>query len=169
MMQQEPEFERIDQLAIGDSLSFSGPFGGFAAFDSPRELVCAAVGSGMAPIRSLLLGTAQSATRRRISYFFAARRASEIPHLAEIRALERELADFRFIPVLADRSGETSGGVSGSIAEALNRSLKRGTEIDAYICGNARFVDTCSRVLTDKGVRPEAIHSDRFTQGGERT
>lgn len=158
----------IDRLAVGEWLSFSGPFGGFDAVDSPRELICAAVGSGMAPIRSILLGIAQSGVRRRISYFFAARRASEIPHVEEMRALERHMAGFRFIPIVTDRSGEMWRGVSESMSEALERSVVHGSGIDACVCGNARFVDACFRVLTEKGVEPQAIHRDSFTQGGER-
>src|ERR1700730_4231035 len=61
------------QLAVGDELSLTGPFGVFTLRDGDEDLIFVGGGAGMAPILSLLRSMAERGLSRKATYYYGAR------------------------------------------------------------------------------------------------
>ena len=132
-----------DTLRDGEELAIRGPFGDFRLHDSRREILFVAGGSGVAPIRSMLLSMAEKAgttpgVRRRTTLYFSARSRRDLFLMDELAGLEHSLPDFRFIPALSNPApGDQWDGETGGITAVLNRKLTRLDNHQAYLCGSA--------------------------------
>ncbi|MCX7028838.1 MAG: 2Fe-2S iron-sulfur cluster binding domain-containing protein, partial [Spirochaetes bacterium] len=91
----------FNHLKVGDPVTISGPYGDFTLRDSDREIVFVAGGSGMAPVKSMLLDMAEKGSTRKATYFFGARAVRDLFLVDEMRALEKRLPHFRFVPALS--------------------------------------------------------------------
>jgi Na+-transporting NADH:ubiquinone oxidoreductase subunit F len=127
-------------------------------------MICIAGGSGMAPIKSILLDMAARGIRRPVRYFFGARTRRDLFLVEQMRALEQRLPGFRFIPALsAPEPGDAWDGETGLITEVVARQVQRGEEAEAYLCGSPFMIDACVTVLREKGVPDERIFFDKFS------
>ncbi|MFP4489859.1 MAG: NADH:ubiquinone reductase (Na(+)-transporting) subunit F [Spirochaetaceae bacterium] len=150
-------------LKEGDELIFNGPYGDFFLRDSEREIVCIAGGSGMAPIKSILLDMVEKGIDRRVRYFFGARTKKDLFLMDEMRELEKKLPNFQFIPALSQPEEEDNwDGEIGLITDVLDKHLESGENMEAYLCGSPGMIDACVKVLTTNGVPDELIYFDKF-------
>ncbi|MDA3833976.1 MAG: FAD-binding oxidoreductase, partial [Spirochaetales bacterium] len=60
-------------LKEGDEVLLNGPYGDFFLRETDRPMICIAGGSGMAPLKSILLDMAEKSSERMVQYFFGAR------------------------------------------------------------------------------------------------
>ena len=150
-------------LQEGDEVIFNGPYGDFYLRESEREIVCIAGGSGMAPIKSILLDMEEKGINRRTRYFFGARSKKDLFLLDEMRDLENRLPNFEFIPALSDPEEEDEWeGETGLITDVLDRYLETGENMEAYLCGSPGMIDACLKVLSDNGVPDDLVFYDKF-------
>lgn len=150
-------------LKEGDEVIFNGPYGDFYLRESEREIVCIAGGSGMAPIKSVLLDMAEKGIDRRTRYFFGARSKKDLFLLDETKALEDKLPNFEFVPALSQPAEEDEwDGETGIITDVLDKYLESGENVEAYLCGSPGMIDACVKVLTENGVPEELIYYDKF-------
>lgn len=151
-------------LKPGDPVTINGPYGSFTLREGAREMICIAGGSGMAPIKSILLDMAARGIRRPVRYFFGARARRDLFLVEEMRALEQRLPGFRFIPALsAPEPGDAWDGETGLITEVVARQVQRGEATEAYLCGSPFMIDACVTVLREKGLPDERIFYDKFS------
>jgi Na+-transporting NADH:ubiquinone oxidoreductase subunit F len=147
----------------GDEVIFNGPYGDFYLRETEREIVCIAGGSGMAPIKSILLSMAEKGINRRTRYFFGARSKKDLFLVEEMRRLEKELPNFEFIPALSNPEEEDEWqGETGLITEVVAKHMESGENTEAYLCGSPGMIDACVKVLSEKGVPDELIYFDKF-------
>jgi len=152
-------------LKEGDEVIFNGPYGDFFLRETDAEIVCIAGGSGMAPIKSILMNMAETQNPRRVRYFFGARSRRDLFLLDEMAELEKQIPNFKFIPVLSEPQEEDKWeGETGWVTEAVDRHMAEGDGIksEAYLCGSPGMIDACNKVLTDNGVPDEKIYYDNF-------
>ena len=150
-------------LKEGDTVMINGPYGDFYLRESEREAICVAGGSGMAPIKSILLDMKDTGISRKTRYFFGARSAKDLFLVDEMRELEKTLPDFTFIPALSEPQQEDEwDGDTGLITDVLDRKLENVQEAEAYLCGSPGMIDACVKVLKDKGIPDERIFYDKF-------
>jgi Na+-transporting NADH:ubiquinone oxidoreductase subunit F len=150
-------------LEEGEEVIFNGPYGDFFLRDTEREIVCIAGGSGMAPIKSILLDMAEKGIGRKTRYFFGARSKKDLFLTDEMQDLEKRLPNFQFIPALSDpEEGDKWEGETGLITDVLDRYMESGENVEAYLCGSPGMIDACIKVLTDNGVPEELIYYDKF-------
>src|SRR5947209_8186755 len=91
------------QLAVGDRLDVTGPFGVFTLREGyETELVFVGGGAGLAPILSLLRSMAERGIQRRATFYYGARSRRDLCFEAELRALEQKLPGFRYVPALSE-------------------------------------------------------------------
>jgi len=156
----------IDGVRLGDTVKFSGPYGGFERRRPDLPLLCVAGGAGAAPVRSVLLDAKERPGGGGVVFLYAAPTFGEVPHAEELRSLERDLPGFTFVPVVSRLGGVPAGlppgGEVGSIIDVLDRRVEQGARVEVYLCGSPRLVDGCSRVLAEKGIPSGQIHHDRF-------
>jgi Na+-transporting NADH:ubiquinone oxidoreductase subunit F len=126
-------------------------------------MVCIAGGSGMAPIKSILLDMAETGSQRKVRYFFGARAVKDLFLVEEMKKLESILPDFRFIPALsAPDPSDNWRGETGLITEVVARHVPDASNMEAYLCGSPLMIDACLKVLGDKGMPKESIFYDKF-------
>lgn len=151
-------------LKVGDRVTINGPYGEFRRNESEREMICIAGGSGMAPLKSILYDMKEKGmTERKVRYFFGARSKRDLFLVDEMKALEHDLPNFKFFPVLSDKAPEDDWtGEEGLVTEAVDRHVPDVTEAEAYLCGSPLMIDACIKVLTANGMPEERIFYDKF-------
>jgi Na+-transporting NADH:ubiquinone oxidoreductase subunit F len=154
----------FERLHAADEVTVNGPFGEFYLRDGDRDIILVAGGSGMAPLRGMLMDMAEKHVTRAVTYFFAARTTRDLFYMDEMRALERDLPHFRFVPVLSNpRPPDGWEGEKGGIASALNRLLPALSRHEAYLCGSPGMIDASMSVLRAKGLPDDLIFYDKFS------
>jgi Na+-transporting NADH:ubiquinone oxidoreductase subunit F len=117
----------------------------------------------MAPIRSILLYLKEKRMPRSVRYFFGARSKKDLFFTEELRALEREFRNFRYIPALSEpRQQDNWDGETGFVTQAVERLMPEGPDQEAYLCGPQPMIDASIKVLTQKGVKDIYIYYDKF-------
>ena len=146
----------FDRLSVGDEVKVNGPFGEFFLRDSGRDIIFVAGGSGMAPIRGMLLDMAERRIDRPVTFFFAARAPQDLFYREDMRSVEHALPRFRFVPVLSSPKREDEWrGETGGIAAALHRLLGPLDHHEAYLCGSPGMIDASIGALKSRGMPPE--------------
>jgi propane monooxygenase reductase component len=153
------------KLRIGDQLDITGPFGVFTLRDAPdTDLVFVGGGAGMAPILCLLRSMAERGINRKAVYYYGARRRGDLCFEDELRALEQQLPDFRYVPALSEDEWE---GETGLITDVVSRLAGNLPKAHAYVCGPPPMVEAAVPLLTRLGVPEKHVYWDKFTTTGD--
>jgi propane monooxygenase reductase component len=156
------------QLAIGDRLHITGPYGVFTLREGHEEdLVFVGGGAGMAPILALLRSMAERGITRKATYYYGARRRRDLCFEDELRGLEQTLANFRYVPALSepDDSDDWDGEV-GLITDVVKKHEAGLENAHAYICGPPPMVEAAMPLLAQLGVPDKHVYFDKFTTTG---
>jgi toluene monooxygenase electron transfer component len=155
----------FDQVKVGTQLDLDGPYGmAFLREDSPRDIVCIAGGSGLAPILSVVRGAARGAVRpdRRIHVFYGARTARDVCGRDELAALPGFGVTLSFEVVLSEPEAGWAGP-TGFVHEAARAFIgERWSQFDYYFAGPPPMVEAVQRMLIDRRVPFPQVHFDRF-------
>lgn len=151
-------------LDVGDRVKFTGPFGDFYLHeDSNREIVAIGGGSGMAPMRSIVLHLAEQGMPRKVSLFFGARSRRDLFYIDEFRQLEKRFANFRYVPTLSEPGpADRWDGEVGFVTQVAGKYTSPDGEKEAVLCGPPPMIDAAMRILPRIGVRPENTYFDKF-------
>jgi Na+-transporting NADH:ubiquinone oxidoreductase subunit F len=151
-------------IAPGDPVRFTGPFGDFyLREDSDREIIAIGGGSGMAPMRSIILHLAEQGMPRKITLFFGARQRRDLFYVDQFRELERRFPNFRYIPALSEPKPEDNWpGEIGFITQTVQTHIRPGPGREAVLCGPPPMIDAAMRVLPRLGIEADRIYFDKF-------
>jgi Na+-transporting NADH:ubiquinone oxidoreductase subunit F len=153
----------FEHLKEGDRVVFYGAAGNFFIRDTTAPMLMIAGGSGMAPMKSILLDMLNRKIRRKVRYFFGARAKRDLFCVELLEQLEKQLPDFEFIPALSSPDGgDNWNGEVGLISEVVQKKIEAGEFEEAYLCGSPAMLGACVNVLTLKGIRRENIFFDSF-------
>lgn len=157
-------FSRVlDGVRPGSQLAVEAPFGSMFLRDTGRPVVAAAIGSGIAPILSILTEAAEGTLAVPIRFYYGARTAEDLVYSAEIAALGERLPNFTFIPCLSQGAPDgVTNGRAGRITRVIASDIRDASPFDAYLCGPPPMCDTVGRLLEVKGLPEARIHADRF-------
>ncbi|MEV7097417.1 2Fe-2S iron-sulfur cluster binding domain-containing protein [Amycolatopsis sp. NPDC051045] len=156
------------EVAVGDRLRVTGPFGVFTLRDNPgADLVFVGGGAGMAPILALLRSMAERGLDRKATFYYGARRRRDLCFEAELRELEAKLPGFRYVPALSEPGDDGWDGETGLITDVLRRAGLDLTGADAYVCGPPPMVEAALELLPALGVAGKRVFYDKFTTTGE--
>jgi Na+-transporting NADH:ubiquinone oxidoreductase subunit F len=153
----------FQHLKVGDPVTINGPYGDFRLRDSDRDIIFVAGGSGMAPIKAILLDMVEKGIDRKATYFFGARAVRDLFLVEEMRALEKKLPRFTFVPALSNPLPEDKWtGEAGLITEVLDRHFDTLDHHEAYLCGSPGMIDASVKVFRSKGLPEELVFYDKF-------
>ncbi len=151
-------------LKEGDEVTINGPYGEFYLRDTDKHIICIAGGSGMAPIKSILMDMADKGINRKATYFFGARSKRDLFLLDEMKALEEKMPNFKFVPALSEPQPEDNWeGEVGLITDVVRRIVTEGSNSEAYLCGSPGMINACIQVLGELGVAEENVFYDKFS------
>ena len=81
----------------------------------------------------------------------------------EMHRFESELADFRFVPVIANPDpNDAWEGETGLVTQAVQRNFQEASDYEAYLCGSPGMIDASIKVLQDLGIPEQSIFFDKF-------
>lgn len=147
----------------GDTVTINGPYGEFRLSDTQKEMICIAGGSGMAPIKSILLDMQEKKINRKAQYFFGAKAVRDLFLVDEMKELESQLSDFQFIPSLSSPAASDNWkGDTGLITKVVDSHIDNASDMEAYLCGSPLMIDACVELLRKKGMPEESIFYDKF-------
>lgn len=155
-------------LKENDKIEFVGPFGEFIRQDTKADMICAAGGSGMAPIKSIIEDMINSnIMNRNIWYFFGANSLRDLYFKEMFEEIEKKYNNFHFIPSLsAPQENDNWAGESGIITNVIDKYLKTiipsETEKEGYLCGSPGMIDACKKVFTSNNIDKNRIYYDKF-------
>jgi Na+-transporting NADH:ubiquinone oxidoreductase subunit F len=153
----------FDVLKEGDKVYFTAPYGDFHLSDTTAPAIFIAGGSGMGPLWSMLQDIREKSVRRPIHYFFGALTKRDLFLVNELKALEKELPDFSFIPALSNEPKDSDWqGKRGLITDVVSRFLPDCSGYEAFLCGSPGLIDACIQVLTKSGMPKSRIYYDKF-------
>lgn len=153
------------EVAVGDQVSVTGPFGVFTLRDNPdAPLLFLGGGAGMAPILALLRSMAERGIHRRATFYYGARRRTDLCFEKELAALAEALPNFRYVPALSEDDWD---GETGLITDVVRRRESALDGTDAYVCGPPPMVEAALALLPTLGVADKRIFYDKFTTTGE--
>jgi len=155
----------IHNLNVGDDVTFTGPFGEFRLNEDPSvEVVCVAGGCGMAPVKNIIYSIYHQWLERSCWLFFGCRTTKDIFYLDEYRELARKYPNFHVVYALSDPLGpdEKWNGETGFIHLSVDKYVEPGLKRQAFLCGPPPMIEAVTRVLNEKGLKPEDIFYDKF-------
>jgi Na+-transporting NADH:ubiquinone oxidoreductase subunit F len=149
-------------LAVGDPVSFSGPYGEFyLRQDSARTIVCVAGGVGLAPLKSIVSFWASRGMGRPLELYYGSRSIADLYDHEEFVRLAAERPRFRYWPALTTVPDAWTGE-TGFVHTVVERRLADGVDGEAYLCGPPIMIDAVKAVLRAKGIPEERILYDKF-------
>lgn len=152
----------IDKAQVGDSFKFKGPFGHFTLSNkADANLIFCATGTGIAPVRSMILTENQSNRPRKMKLFYGGRDQKDLSYLDEIANWTSSLK------IRLGLSREEDGSKLGKHGEhcRITKFLEENDFDDNsefYICGNGAMVKSVTEILTQKEVAKNRIFMERF-------
>ncbi|MEV6764257.1 MOSC and FAD-binding oxidoreductase domain-containing protein [Streptomyces sp. NPDC051105] len=152
-------------LRPGDLVDVAAPRGTFVLEDGTGPVVLASAGIGVTPVLAMLHRLAAARDPRPLWWLHTAHDRAHHAFAAEARALLARLPDARehlYYTADGPRPGEdrvTRGRPTAASLAALGIP----PDADAYLCGPTAFMDDLGDILRDHGLRPERIHTERFS------
>lgn len=155
----------VHNLEVNDEVIFTGPYGEFYLNENPSvEIVCVGGGAGMAPMKNIIYSLYDRWPNRSCWLFFGCRTTKDIFYLEQFKELERKHHNFHVIYALSDelKPEEKWSGETGFIHLSVDKHLEHGIPRQAFLCGPPLMIEAVTRVLEEKGIRPEDIFYDEF-------
>ena len=154
-----------EQLKVGDSLAFSGPYGQFFVRTSaPEPMIFLAGGSGLSGPKAMVMDLLDGGCDREITLIQGARGLKDLYFRDLFEALAAEHANFHYLPALsAVDDGDDWPGETGFVHEAAERRFDGRFEgHKAYLCGPPPMIDACVKSLMRGRLFEKHIFTEKF-------
>jgi ferredoxin-NADP reductase len=166
----------VDEAAVGDPVTWTGPLGtfgaGYSAAADPHDpgaiaLVVVAGGSGITPILSVLRARLASDPCAPTLLVFANRGYRSVMFRAELAALQAVSPGLTVEHVL-ERASRRLGGHAGRLDEMRIANLvggwlaPRAKDVRALLCGPEGLMDVAHAGLRVAGLTDDAVERERF-------
>ena len=154
----------LQELPIGAEVEVEPPKGKFVLpEDTSRPYVFVAGGIGITVFRSMLLYIREGSLPYRVTLIYSNRNEEETAFLDELRALETEVTDFRFIATMTD-DPEWDGESRKIDAKFFRDHLGDGLNDHTYlIAGPPPMVAAMTDALAEAGVDEEHVIPEKYS------
>ncbi len=154
----------LAELEPGAELDCSGPSGGFALRDPVRDSLFVGTGTGVAPLRSMILSILGEAgvSDRRIALLLGARTPERLLYRDEMERLASEAENFDFWPTLTRADGGWLGRRGRVLAHLADALSDRHNETDVYLCGQREMVSDVREQLLEAGLDDDALIYEKY-------
>ena len=152
----------LELAGPGTLVDLDGPFGSFGLPENTRDgLLFVAGGTGIAPLRSMLVERLSRPTNMPIAVVYSARSPEEFAFRAELDALRLAGRIGAHFTVTRDQDGSWPGR-RGRIDEALLRDALPSTSSHCLICGPPPLVADTQQLLKKLGVPDDRVLTERY-------
>jgi NAD(P)H-flavin reductase len=149
---------------IGSEVKVLGPLGRFIISEGTdeSELVFLATGSGIAPIKSMILDQLQvKGDKRPMTLYWGMRHVEQLFWVEEFTQLAEAFPHFSFHPVISQPMPEWTL-CRGRVTDCLRTHQPHTEKAGYYICGNAPMLQEVMQILTERGVPVDRQHHEKF-------
>ena len=159
--------EYLKNLRPGSEVSFLAPLGVFVLKPGEKKLLFVATGTGIAPLRSMILDLLRDKQDARpLWLYWGLRFVEDMFWEEEFRQMHEFFNNFNFHLTLS-RPPNHWPLCNGYVTNCLKQELKLGAEWGVYLCGSKEMVADGSKLMIEMGVPKEQVHFEKF-EGGER-
>lgn len=153
----------LHSLERGAEITQSHAQGFFTLDDPRRPIVMIATGTGIAPIRSMLLSMRAEKPDVDVALLFGNRTERDVLYVDDFSALAAEWPRFQFVPTLSRPSDAWTGKRGWVQAHVREIVESLGGDCDAYVCGLRRMVDDVRKMLREElSLDRKRVHTERY-------
>ncbi len=158
----------FNSVKVGSELTFRGPQGVFT-LPQPveKDLYFICTGTGIAPFRSMVHHIANhSLPHKNIYLIFGTRSQKDLLYPEEMKALEKQVEGFQYLPTLSREQWEGCCGYVHAVYEnIIQQKMKGGTELppaNFYLCGWKNMVDEAKKRILELGYDKKDVHLELY-------
>ena len=152
----------VHQVKAGDPLVLGAPAGAMIAdTQSPRDVLCLAGGTGLAPVKAIieaLISAPEAARRREIVLYYGARRHQDLYDLRALQDMAEAYPRLHVIPAVSDEPAHDHDVIYGTVPELAAKATW--ADRDVYISGPDHMIVRTARALAERGAPSPSIHYD---------
>lgn len=154
-------------LAEGDSLTLSGPYGRFFLREARTEpMILIGGGTGLAPLKSIVRHVLEGGLEHRLYLYQGARTQADLYDVEFYRALEEQHPDqFTYRPCLSDEQWD---GPMGMVTDVVSADFETCRKHTAYLCGPPPMVEAALKTLMKKRLFPKDIYREDFFDASDK-
>ncbi len=156
-------------LPLGERVEIDGPYGmAYLREDAPRDILCIAGGSGLAPMVSVARGALNSPKliNQRLHFVYGARTTRDVCGLDMLKSLDAWSARGQYQAVISGGTADAplqEGQLQGFAHDAVNDIWgERLAEMEIYFAGPPLMGQSLIKVLVDRRVPMDQVHFDQF-------
>lgn len=147
-------------LCEGDRTIFKGLAGSFyLKDDAAKDLLFVATGTGIAPVRSMIMAQLERGTSQTVTLFWGLRSQRDLYYQDEFAALARQFPQFSFITTLSQPE-EGWPGPSGRVTALVRDRITSVRNLAVYLCGNSGMIQEVTTLIQARGLCP--IHKEKY-------
>lgn len=155
------------RFKVRDILRLEGPLGTFflqEPVSSTVPIVFLAGGTGFAPVKSIIEDMIARDLHCPVTLYWGARSTEGLYMHGLAERWARELAWFRYVPVISDNPPEDWRGRRGLVHRAVMEDLPDLSQHQVYACGAPAMIEAARKDLIILcGMREETFFADAFT------
>ncbi len=160
LVQGGPGSSYLFSLREGSHTQFKGPAGAFyLRDDGARDLLFVATGTGIAPLRSMILAQLERATSQSVTLFWGLRSQRDLYLQEELQELARTYPKFSCVMTLS-RPEPGWEGASGRVTALVEQRVSSVTNLAVYLCGGSGMIKDVTARLSAKGLCP--IYREKY-------
>src|SRR5919204_1711035 len=150
------------QLRPGDPLEVEVPLGSFHLhLEDYRQLLMAATGTGLAPIKAMLESLMDNSDCPPVSLYWGSRSTDDLYLHKQIHTWGERLCDFNYVPVLSRADGAWAGR-RGYVQDAITADLGDLSEYAIYLCGSPEMIASAKQAFFSRGASIDHVYSEGF-------
>ncbi len=160
LVQGGPGSSYLFGLREGERTSFKGPAGAFyLRDDGGRDLLFVATGTGIAPLRSMILAQLERGESRSVTLFWGLRSQRDLYWQEELMALSADHPNFSSVTTLSkpDPGWE---GANGRVTALIEARVSSVGNLAVYLCGGSGMIKDLTTRLNAKGLCP--IYREKY-------
>jgi NAD(P)H-flavin reductase len=160
LVQGGPGSSYLFGLKDGSRTSLKGPAGAFYLRDAgARDLLFVATGTGIAPLRSMILAQLEGGQSRSVTLFWGLRSQRDLYWQEELAALAAAHPSFSFVTTLS-RPEPGWQGASGRVTALVDARVSSVGNLAVYLCGGNGMIKDVTARVNAKGLCP--IYREKY-------
>lgn len=155
----------------GEQIEVKGPIGHHFIWEADQDkkpLILIAGGSGMVPLRAMLLHHFNNYKKRDVVFFSSCRTIEHVLYQFELEKLAEKYSDFKLLYTLTEKAPENYKGYTRRIDTKMIEEIfgeYKDKDPNIFVCGPTPFVEKAGLILVEIGFDPQHIKTERF--GGD--
>jgi phenol/toluene 2-monooxygenase (NADH) P5/A5 len=163
-------------LALGDTVSVSGPYGRFVLkTEDDRHAILVGGGTGLAPLKSMIRHALEDgAYEGHLTLYQGARSREWLYDVEFLRSLAADFPEqFTYRPCLSEETADEVGADAaaygyGMVTDVIAADHATLNGCAGYLCGPPPMVEAALKTLMGKRLFPRDIHREDFFNEGDK-